>query len=76
MAQLERRNFCGRNHFKCNLLKANRKLSKFSSNPDEEPMRSAMKVVRNFSNSTRKCVIKQFSLKWEIQHSTARSEPV
>lgn len=39
-------------------------------------MRLVMKAARNFSNSTRKCVIKQFSSKWEIQHSKARSEPV
>lgn len=35
LAKLQKRNFCSRNCFKCNLPKANRKLSKFSSNSDE-----------------------------------------
>lgn len=51
---------------KCDLLKANRKMSKLNTNPDEYPMRYIMKVARNFSCSTKKDMIKQLSSKCEI----------
>lgn len=60
---------------KCDLLKANRKMSKSNTNPDEYPMRYIMKVARNFSSSTKKDMMKQLSSKCEIKHSRASSEP-